>query len=77
MSTVSATGSKIIRRFWQEYISIYKLPIILTIFLVIIVAGGSAVYPLLINWSYNTIDSGNIEKLYNIILIIPIVAFLK
>lgn len=77
MSTVSATGSKIIRRFWQEYISIYKLPIILTIFLVIIVAGGSAVYPLLINWSYNTIDSGNIDKLYIIILIIPIVAFLK
>ncbi|MGB0574182.1 MAG: ABC transporter ATP-binding protein [Hyphomicrobiales bacterium] len=77
MSTVNATGSKITKRFWQEYISIYKLPILLTIFLVIIVAGGSAVYPLLINWSYNTIDSGNIDKLYIIILIIPLVAFLK
>jgi len=77
MSTVSATGSKIIKRFWQEYISIYKLPILLTIFLVIIVACGSAVYPLLINWSYNTIDSGNIDRLYIIILIIPLVAFLK
>ena len=77
MSTVSATGSKIIKRFWQEYISIYKLPILLTILLVIIVAGGSAVYPLLINWSYNTIDSGNIDRLYIIILIIPLVAFLK
>ena len=77
MSTVSTTGSKIIKRFWQQYISIYKLPILLTILLVIIVAGGSAVYPLLINWSYNTIDSGNIDKLYIIILIIPLVAFLK
>ena len=77
MSTVSTTGSKIIKRFWQKYISIYKFPILLTILLVIIVAGGSAVYPLLINWSYNTIDSGNIDKLYIIILIIPLVAFLK
>jgi len=77
MSTVSTTGSKIIKRFWQQYISIYKLPILLTILLVIIVAGGSAVYPLLINWSYNTIDSGNIDNLYIIILIIPLVAFLK
>jgi len=77
MSTVRTTGSKIINRFWQQYISIYKLPILLTILLVIIVAGGSAVYPLLINWSYNTIDSGNIDKLYIIILIIPLVAFLK
>ena len=77
MSTVSATGSKIIKRFWQEYISKYKLSIILTISLIIIVAAGSAVYPLLINWSYNAIDSGNIDKLYIIILIIPLVAFLK
>ena len=77
MSTVSATGSKIIKRFWQEYISKYKLSIILTISLIIIVAAGSAVYPLLINWSYNAIASGNIDKLYIIILIIPLVAFLK
>jgi len=77
MSTVRATGSKIIKRFWQEYISKYRLSIILTIFLIIIVAAGSAVYPLLINWSYNAIDSGNIDKLYIIILIIPLVAFIK
>jgi subfamily B ATP-binding cassette protein MsbA len=77
MSTVSATGSKIIKRFWQEYISKYRLSIILTISLIIIVAAGSAIYPLLINWSYNAIDSGNIDKLYIIILIIPLVAFLK
>lgn len=77
MSTVRATGSKIIKRFWQEYISKYRLSIILTISLIIIVAAGSAVYPLLINWSYNAIDSGNIDKLYIIILIIPLVAFIK
>lgn len=77
MSTVRATGSKIIKRFWQEYISKYRLSIILTIFLIIIVAAGSAIYPLLINWSYNAIDSGNIDKLYIIILIIPLVAFIK
>ena len=77
MSTVSATGSKIIKRFWQEYISKYRLSIILTISLIIIVAAGSAIYPLLINWSYNAIDSGNIDKLYIIILIIPLVAFIK
>jgi len=77
MSAVRATGSKIIKRFWQEYISKYRLSIILTIFLIIIVAAGSAVYPLLINWSYNAIDSGNIDKLYIIILIIPLVAFIK
>ncbi|MBL6770009.1 MAG: ABC transporter ATP-binding protein [Rhizobiales bacterium] len=77
MSTVSAIGSKIIKRFWQEYISKYRLSIILTISLIIIVAAGSAIYPLLINWSYNAIDSGNIDKLYIIILIIPLVAFIK
>ena len=77
MSTVSATESKIIKRFWQEYISKYRLSIILTISLIIIVAAGSAIYPLLINWSYNAIDSGNIDKLYIIILIIPLVAFIK
>lgn len=77
MSTVNATGSKIIKRFWQEYISIYKLPILFTIFLIIIVAGGAAIYPLLINWSYNTLESGNIDRLYIIILIIPFVAFIK
>jgi len=77
MSTVRATGSKIIKRFWQEYISKYRLSIILTISLIIIVAAGSAIYPLLINWSYNAIDSGNIDKLYIIILIIPLVAFIK
>ena len=77
MSTVSTTGSKIIKRFWQEYISKYRLSIILTISLIIIVAAGSAIYPLLINWSYNAIDSGNIDKLYIIILIIPLVAFIK
>lgn len=77
MSTVNATGSKIIKRFWQEYISIYKLPILFTIFLIIIVAGGAAIYPLLINWSYNTLESGNIDSLYIIILIIPFVAFMK
>lgn len=77
MSTVRETGSKIIKRFWQEYISKYRLSIILTISLIIIVAAGSAIYPLLINWSYNTIDSGNIDKLYIIILIIPLVAFIK
>ena len=77
MSAVRATGSKIIKRFWQEYISKYRLSIILTIFLIIIVAAGSAIYPLLINWSYNAIDSGNIDKLYIIILIIPLVAFIK
>ncbi len=77
MNTVNATGSKIIKRFWQEYISIYKLPILFTIFLIIIVAGGAAIYPLLINWSYNTLESGNIDSLYIIILIIPFVAFMK
>ena len=77
MNTVNATGSKIIKRFWQEYISKYKLPILFTIFLIIIVAGGAAVYPLLINWSYNTLESGNIDSLYIIILIIPLVAFMK
>ena len=77
MSTVRATGSKIIKRFWQEYISKYRLSIILTISLIIIVAAGSAIYPLLINWSYNAIDNGNIDKLYIIILIIPLVAFIK
>jgi len=77
MNTVNATGSKIIKRFWQEYISKYKLPILFTIFLIIIVAGGAAIYPLLINWSYNTLESGNIDSLYIIILIIPFVAFMK
>lgn len=77
MNTVNATGSKIIKRFWQEYISKYKFPILFTIFLIIIVAGGAAIYPLLINWSYNTIESGHIESLYIIILIIPFVAFIK
>jgi len=77
MSTVSTTGSRVIKRFWQEYISVYRSSILLTIFLIIIVAGGAAVYPLLINWSYNTLESGNIDSLYIIILIIPFVAFVK
>ena len=77
MSTVSTTGSRIIKRFWQEYISVYRSSILLTIFLIIIVAGGAAVYPLLINWSYNTLESGNIDSLYIVILIIPFVAFVK
>ena len=65
------------RRFWDEYIKVYKSRIALSILLIAIVAISSSFYPLTINWSFNLIESGNGKYLYLVMVIIPFIALIK
>ena len=48
------------RRFWNEYIKVYRLKIIISILLIAVVAISSSFYPLTINWSFKLIEEGNV-----------------
>ncbi len=65
------------RRFWNEYIKVYRLKIIISILLIAVVAISSSFYPLAINWSFKLIENGNGEYLYLVMLIVPIIALIR
>ncbi len=65
------------RRFWNEYIKVYRLKIIISILLIAIVAISSSFYPLTINWSFKLIENGNGEYLFIVMLIVPIIALIR
>ena len=65
------------RRFWNEYIKVYRLKIIISILLIAVVAISSSFYPLTINWSFKLIENGNGEYLFIVMLIVPIIALIR
>ncbi len=65
------------RRFWDEYIKVYRSRIAISILLIAIVAISSSFYPLTINWSFNLIEDGNGKYLYLVMIIIPFIALIK
>ena len=65
------------RRFWNEYIKVYRLKIIVSILLIAVVAISSSFYPLTINWSFKLIEEGNGKYLFIVMLIVPFIALLR
>ena len=65
------------RRFWNEYIKVYRLKIIISILLIAVVAISSSFYPLTINWSFKLIEEGNGKYLFIVMLIVPFIALLR
>ena len=65
------------RRFWNEYIKIYRFWIIVSILLIAIVAISSSFYPLTINWSFKLIEDGNGKYLFIVMLIVPLIALIR
>ncbi len=65
------------RRFWNEYIKVYRLKIIISILLIAVVAISSSFYPLTINWSFKLIEEGNGKFLFIVVLIVPFIALLR
>ena len=65
------------RRFWNEYIKVYRLKIIISILLIAIVAISSSFYPLTINWSFKLIENGDGKYLFIVMLIVPLIALLR
>ncbi|MEC8452598.1 MAG: ABC transporter transmembrane domain-containing protein, partial [Pseudomonadota bacterium] len=65
------------RRFWNEYIKVYRLKIIISILLIAVVAISSSFYPLTINWSFKLIEEGNAKYLFIVMLIVPFIALLR
>ena len=65
------------RRFWNEYIKVYRLKIIISILLIAVVAISSSFYPLTINWSFKLIEEGNGKYLFVVMLIVPFIALLR
>jgi len=65
------------RRFWNEYIKVYRLKIIISILLIAVVAISSSFYPLTINWSFKLIEEGNGKFLFIVMLIVPFIALLR
>ena len=59
------------RRFWNEYIKIYRFRITVSILLIAVVAVSSSFYPLTINWSFKLIEEGNGKFLFIVMLIVP------
>ncbi|MBS71260.1 MAG: hypothetical protein CML91_07255 [Rhodobiaceae bacterium] len=65
------------RRFWNEYIKVYRLKIIISILLIAVVAISSSFYPLTINWSFKLIEEGNGKYLFIVMIIVPFIALLR
>jgi len=65
------------RRFWNEYIKIYRFRITISILLIAIVAISSSFYPLTINWSFKLIEDGNGKYLFIVMLIVPLIALIR
>ena len=65
------------RRFWNEYIKVYRLKIIISVLLIAVVAISSSFYPLTINWSFKLIEEGNGKFLFIVMLIVPFIALLR
>ena len=65
------------RRFWNEYIKVYRFRIILSILLIAVVAISSSLYPLTINWSFQLIEDGNGKYLFIVMIIVPIIALIR
>ena len=65
------------RRFWNEYIKIYRFRITVSILLIAVVAISSSFYPLTINWSFKLIEDGNGKYLFIVMLIVPLIALIR
>lgn len=65
------------RRFWNEYIKVYRFRIMLSILLIAVVAISSSLYPLTINWSFQLIEDGNGKYLFIVMIIVPIIALIR
>ncbi|MDC3085118.1 ABC transporter ATP-binding protein/permease [Gammaproteobacteria bacterium] len=65
------------RRFWNEYIKIYRFRITISILLIAVVAISSSFYPLTINWSFKLIEDGNGKYLFIVMLIVPLIALIR
>ena len=71
------TGKYIIIRFWHQYIKTRLTLVILCLSLLAIVAISFAIYPALIGWVFDALESGNSNLLFKLSAIIILVSFVK
>ncbi|MEM7693581.1 MAG: ABC transporter ATP-binding protein [Pseudomonadota bacterium] len=67
----------LIRRFWSEHLYQYRWKLVLALGAIILVAGSTSLYPLLINWAFDSFDEKDWWAIQTLPFIILLAAALK
>ncbi len=71
------TGKYIVKRFWKIYIKTRLAMVFLCLALLFVVSVSFALYPVIIGWVFEAIEEKNVNKLYQLSLLIIIISLFK
>ena len=71
------TGKYIVKRFWKIYIKTRLSMVMLCLALLALVSVSFALYPLIIGWVFDALEEKNVQKLFQLSLLIIAISLLK